>query len=375
MPAPITISDEKRRQIWNAADELKAMGVNVTMKAIVEHMGGGSFAYVSPVLREWKDNQKPRFTVGTELPEELQPIVEQTVLYVAGEFKDKYAALYDAQLDKGLAEGELRIQNKDDQIQELEDEMARLDALRVGLESDKARLEEQGSEQQEAITAKDEQITELQTKLEQTQGHLNETGHALKDSQRDNKTLSEQLQQHIKVQNSQNALIDELKTQLNQTKQELTTALEQTASQQELMKANQDTLTLKEHKIEELEEKMTRAEVKAQRFRDAKAELQEHYEAKLKKLETSISGFQIRIDDRSTHVAKLEKANQEQKERLEALLKTEADFETAQNRIRELAIESGELKQENKELHKEVGVLQGQLSEKNKSEKTDSKSS
>lgn len=368
MPAPVTISDEKRRQIWNAADELKAMGTNVTMKAIVEHMGGGSFAYVSPVLREWKDSQKPRFTVGTELPEALQPIVEQTILYVAGEFKQKYAELYDSQLEKGLAEGELRIQNKDDQIQELEDEMARLDALRVGLESEKARLEEQGSEQQEAITAKDEKTASLQTQLEHTKKILNETDNALKDSQRDNKTLSEQLQQNIKVQNSQNALIDELKTQLAQSKQELTTALEQTHSQQEVIKDNQKTVSVLQNDKDHLTHQLADSQQAQQQQKD-------DYEKQLKELEKNYEALKSLFDKGSSDLNKAERKLAERDTRIEELIKVEADFKTAQARVLSLSTETGELKQENKELHKEVGILQYQLTAKSPSDKKGNKPS
>ncbi len=55
---------------------------------------------------------------------------------------------------------------------------------------------------------------------------------------------------------------------------------------------------------------------------------------------------------------------------LNFVIKTEGSFETAQEQLRKSAIESGELKKENKELHQQIGSLQEKIKQKDQTPKT-----
>jgi len=66
-----------KEQIIEAAEELKAAGVNPSMAAVREKLGGGSFATISPVLREWRESQEKRATVAIEMPGEAKAALDR----------------------------------------------------------------------------------------------------------------------------------------------------------------------------------------------------------------------------------------------------------------------------------------------------------
>ncbi len=71
-------------QIIEAAEALKSAGVNPSMAAVRERLGGGSFATISPVLREWRESQEQRATVAIEMPAEAKPLWIVLVLIFGG---------------------------------------------------------------------------------------------------------------------------------------------------------------------------------------------------------------------------------------------------------------------------------------------------
>lgn len=55
-------------QIHAAADELNAAGKKITLEAVRNHLGGGSFATISPAIRSWKDRKQLDQTIVTSEP-------------------------------------------------------------------------------------------------------------------------------------------------------------------------------------------------------------------------------------------------------------------------------------------------------------------
>ena len=47
-----------KEKIIAAAENLEAQGVNPTQVTVREALGGGSFATIGPVLKEWKESKK-----------------------------------------------------------------------------------------------------------------------------------------------------------------------------------------------------------------------------------------------------------------------------------------------------------------------------
>ena len=66
-----------KEQIIQAAEELGTEGGNVTMNAIRERLKGGSFATISPVLREWKHSREKTAQTALEMPSELNGAIQR----------------------------------------------------------------------------------------------------------------------------------------------------------------------------------------------------------------------------------------------------------------------------------------------------------
>jgi chromosome segregation ATPase len=66
-----------KQDILEAAEKLQAAGINPTMQAIRDALGGGSFATISPVLREWRNASGQRATVAIEMPGEAKAALER----------------------------------------------------------------------------------------------------------------------------------------------------------------------------------------------------------------------------------------------------------------------------------------------------------
>jgi hypothetical protein len=51
--------------------------INPTLNAIREALGGGSFATISPVLRDWRESKDQRATVALKMPGEARSALER----------------------------------------------------------------------------------------------------------------------------------------------------------------------------------------------------------------------------------------------------------------------------------------------------------
>jgi chromosome segregation ATPase len=66
-----------KQDIIEAAEKLQAAGINPTMQAIRDALGSGSFATISPVLREWRNASGQRAAVAIEMPGEAKVALER----------------------------------------------------------------------------------------------------------------------------------------------------------------------------------------------------------------------------------------------------------------------------------------------------------
>jgi hypothetical protein len=66
-----------KEQIIQTAEELESEGVNITMNAVRERLKGGSFATISPVLREWKRSREKTAQTALEMPSELNGAIQR----------------------------------------------------------------------------------------------------------------------------------------------------------------------------------------------------------------------------------------------------------------------------------------------------------
>ena len=66
-----------KNDIINAAEALERDGEKVTMETVRQFLSGGSFATISPVLREWKENRKISSAIVIDIPVELKKAAER----------------------------------------------------------------------------------------------------------------------------------------------------------------------------------------------------------------------------------------------------------------------------------------------------------
>ena len=323
MTKKFTISDEKRQDILAAADALEAEGQKVTIKSVIQFMGGGSFEYVSPVLRDRRQARKPNYAIPSELPEPVMTTVEQLVKQTGAELWRAVSQLADKNIEQAQQTVQADREASEQQLSELESRYWQLVHENKSLSTEKQRLEQLAERQAEDLRIKDQRLFAMQDKLEAGAERLLDSERTAKDLKQEYQALNERYYQE--------------KDQTRET-------IEKQAAEIESLTAD------KAETEQSLQETTAAFETERQST-----------ENKIRKLETTVAGLQSRIDDRSTQLERLSKKNREQAERIETLVKADTELKAALARIRELSIETGELKQENKRLYKESGELKARL--------------
>lgn len=161
-----------RADITGTAEALLAEGVNPTMAMIRERLGGGSFATISPILREWKEKHQAEALKTQEAPPQALELGQR----VAGMI-----------WQEAMKQAGQRIEETERRTAELVQEAhtERDEAL-----GEVARLERELAEAREQLQAKDKALVEagqtvatLQTRLEDNGQVINELRERLKTAE------------------------------------------------------------------------------------------------------------------------------------------------------------------------------------------------
>jgi|GEM_PF-3283451 len=112
-------------RIIEAATQLQASGKKPTMEAIREVMGGGSFATISPVLRNWRESQDQQQVVTVEMPNDIKAIFDKSAL----ELWKGLASLTAERITKVEAESAKQINSAQTERDEALTEIERLECL------------------------------------------------------------------------------------------------------------------------------------------------------------------------------------------------------------------------------------------------------
>lgn len=145
-----------KQDIIDAAEKLQAAGINPTMQAIRDTLGGGSFATISPVLREWRHASGQRAIVSIEMPGEAKAALERAGV----DLWKIITTLATEKLTKVQEEAEAAIQAANADRDEALLEIARLE---TGIEQKDAELAE-------ALTANEVTTNALNTALDEIRG-------------------------------------------------------------------------------------------------------------------------------------------------------------------------------------------------------------
>ena len=127
-------SEKIRNKIIAAAEALTARNEKVTNEAVLKEMGSGSLAHVSPVMKEWREQQERTSGVLTEMPDVLKAALDRIGIelwrVVDGEAKQTIAAIQ-AATDERIAAAEAE---RDEALKKVADLEARNSALKTALD-------------------------------------------------------------------------------------------------------------------------------------------------------------------------------------------------------------------------------------------------
>lgn len=113
-----------KQEIIGAAEQLVAEGVNPSMQAVRERLGGGSFATISPVLREWKENREATTVAVLEMPADVKGALDR----FGADFWKAASSLATAQFEKLKDESRNSIEAANKERDEALEEIQRLES-------------------------------------------------------------------------------------------------------------------------------------------------------------------------------------------------------------------------------------------------------
>jgi chromosome segregation ATPase len=145
-----------KQDIIEAAEKLQVAGINPTMQAIRDALGGGSFATISPVLRDWRNASGQRATVAIEMPGEAKAALDRAGV----DLWKIITTLATEKLTKVQEEAEAAIQAANADRDEALLEIARLEA----------GIEQKDIELAESLAANEVATNALNTSLDEIRG-------------------------------------------------------------------------------------------------------------------------------------------------------------------------------------------------------------
>lgn len=177
-----------KEQIIEAAEQLMIEGVNPSMKAVRDRLKGGSFATISPVLKEWKENRESSAVMVLEMPLNVRSIVEK----FGGELWQSVSSIASEEITKLKEEMRLSIESANHDRDESLSEIERLEGVIEYNQLACAKIESEKAETLKALEAE-----KLNTgALGQRVSDLLET---ISDLKSDLKTVRADVKEHLSM--------------------------------------------------------------------------------------------------------------------------------------------------------------------------------
>ena len=314
-----------REEIIQAAEALERDGEKATMASVREHLGGGSFATISPVLREWREGRRTTQAVVLEMPGELKTVMER----LGSEFWQSASKLANEKLITVQAEADSAVSDAQSERDETLQEVARLEGSLSGFGDKLLTAEKQTEAAQAAHNQLQTETIRLHEKLATSQA---ETGRLRDDVVRVGQEKDRQADEASRLR----GLNEELKRELAEARQQAD-AERQKSAENALIAGN----------LENRLEQSTADQARLQNY------MEQQQEGTLV-LKTSVATLEARLEDRNVKVAELYSElatlRQARQEEVQQIANLTAEREAGKARIRELAQECGALRQENKSM-------------------------
>jgi len=168
-------------QVFQAAEQLKEDGKNVTVNAVIA-LTGGSFSTVGPMVRDWKKQEEEQATVVIEMPDNVMEAVKRA----AAEIWRVANQQANEQVEKVKAEAAERVSMLEEETAEYETEVRRLEGEAEVFERDIEAVTKRAEASEQTITKlqadkaaldarladRDQEIERLRSQLDATQSKL-----------------------------------------------------------------------------------------------------------------------------------------------------------------------------------------------------------
>lgn len=191
------ISPDIKERIIATANALVAEGIEEpTNAAVLERMGKGSLANVSPVMREWRASRKAEVVAALEMPGDLKKTVETSLGQIwatASKLAQSSVQAYRQEADEAI---DAATQERDEALSEIQRLEARLAQLeKVVADKDQAisknntDLESERAQYAKAIA----ENAALAARIEDRDTQIQSLKAELKEARDDNKALQKEL--------------------------------------------------------------------------------------------------------------------------------------------------------------------------------------
>ena len=299
--------------ILKAADALERDNERVTMETVRQFLGGGSFATISPVLREWKESRKSQVAIVIDMPAELKKAAER----LEAEFWQVASGLANERLVAVQAESDAKVEEAQAERDEALQEVSRLEVEIENLSAQQQQLTEQLAEKEQKIANLEKALLTQRTQAEQLLTQHNALSETNKEQATEIKQQSSIIQDLEKALLTQRTQAEQLLTQhnaLSETNKEQAAEIKQQSSViQGLEKEN----ALMEQTVGAT--KAAGAEVKAQSAQEIKDLIAGHKDTLITLREATDKATADLKESHAKMVATLEKSLQDaQKQRDEA---------------------------------------------------------
>lgn len=191
------VSPEQKNRIIAAAESLVTSGIeSPTNEQIREHLGGGSIADISPVMREWRQEQRKQVRAVLTLPENVRAAADR--------FVSQLWESADSEASKAISaikgECDLRVNEVTQERDEALTEIQRLESELQKLATEFEAAKKSGEEKEQQISELNDAVTELKTErkastvqIEAANKRADDLAVALKECQAQQQALQKEL--------------------------------------------------------------------------------------------------------------------------------------------------------------------------------------
>lgn len=314
-----------KEDITRAAEAIEQSGEKATMASVREHLGGGSFATISPVLREWREGRTISKAIVLDMPGELKIVMERQ----ASEFWQAASTLANEKLITVQREAEAAVIDAQTERDETLQEVARLENSLETFGDKLMTAERQTEEARDAHNQLQTETIRLHEKLAASHNEVGRLRDDLNKASRDKERHADEASRLLGLNEQLKENLTESKHQADKQRQE--------AAQVKLEAAD-------------LKRQLEQSKATQQR-QQTSLEQQQAENLKLKTIEAALTS---RVDDRNIKIKQLENElatlRNDRNEEVQTIATLTAERESGKARIRELVQECGELRQENKSI-------------------------